>query len=232
MREVDIVIRVIVSGYELIISVECTDKGRPASVEWVEQSCSKHQDLPTQKLVLVSKSGFTKAAFSKALSMGAEPISLEDAKRVDWTKYVGRYSKLFFASINAVTVVIPVSSTFLPDDFRNGIPMKTRVLSPDGKFRATAEEISNAALSKKQIFDSTIGKMDKTIGRVIPGKDTDVYIKGNFEYTVAHELVLSQDDELCVHPLFSGIFGGGKNERPVYPYGSVLDDEDYRNNDD
>jgi hypothetical protein len=68
------------------------------------------------------------------------------------------------------------------------------------------------------------------IGRVIPGKEKDVYIKGNFEYTVAHELVLSQEDELCIHPLFSGIFGGAKNERPVYPYGSVLDDEDYRDN--
>ena len=67
------------------------------------------------------------------------------------------------------------------------------------------------------------------IGRVIPGKETDVYIKGNFEYTVQHQLSLSQDDELCVHPLFSGIFhGSGKQERPVYPYGSVLDDDDYR----
>jgi hypothetical protein len=71
------------------------------------------------------------------------------------------------------------------------------------------------------------------VGRVIPGKESDLYIKGNFEYTVAHELVLSQDDELCVHPLFSGIFrGSGVQDRPVYPYGSVLDDEDYRNNDD
>jgi hypothetical protein len=68
------------------------------------------------------------------------------------------------------------------------------------------------------------------IGRVIPGKESDIYIKGNFEYNVAHELVLGQEDELCVHPLFSGIFHGtGKQERPVYPYGSVLDDEDYRN---
>jgi hypothetical protein len=71
------------------------------------------------------------------------------------------------------------------------------------------------------------------VGRVIKGKETDFYIKGNFEYTVSHELVLSQDDELCVHPLFSGIFhGSGQQDRPVYPYGSVLDDEDYRNNDD
>ncbi|MCE9644715.1 MAG: hypothetical protein K8S20_01855 [Chloroflexi bacterium] len=70
------------------------------------------------------------------------------------------------------------------------------------------------------------------IGRVIPGKEKDVYIKGNFEYTISHELALSQDDELCVHPLFSGIFHGNGRERPVYPYGSVLEDEDYRDHDD
>lgn len=67
------------------------------------------------------------------------------------------------------------------------------------------------------------------LGRVIPGKETDVYIKGNFEYTVAHELTISHDDQLCVHPLFSGIFGSSaRKDRPVYPYGSVLEDEDYR----
>jgi len=67
------------------------------------------------------------------------------------------------------------------------------------------------------------------IGKVIPGKERDLYIKGNFEYTVSHQLSLSQDDELCVHPLFSGIFHGiSKQEQPVYPYGSALEDEDYR----
>ena len=71
------------------------------------------------------------------------------------------------------------------------------------------------------------------IGRVIPGKEKDVYIKGNFEYTISHELALSQDDELCVHPLFSGIFHANNGQkRPVYPYGSVLEDEDYRENED
>ena len=67
------------------------------------------------------------------------------------------------------------------------------------------------------------------LGRVIPGKETDVYIKGNFEYAVAHELTISHDDQLCIHPLFSGIFGNSsRRERPVYPYGAVLEDEDYR----
>ncbi|MBI5955193.1 MAG: hypothetical protein HY865_26345 [Chloroflexi bacterium] len=66
------------------------------------------------------------------------------------------------------------------------------------------------------------------IGRVLKGKETDLYIKGSFEYTVSHEMSLGQEDELCVHPLFSGIFRGGGQDRPVYPYGSVLEDEDYR----
>ncbi|HEX6036153.1 MAG TPA: hypothetical protein VFY83_17065, partial [Anaerolineales bacterium] len=67
------------------------------------------------------------------------------------------------------------------------------------------------------------------LGRVISGKETDVYIKGNFEYTVAHELTISHDDQLCIHPLFSGIFSNSaRKDRPVYPYGAVLDDEDYR----
>jgi hypothetical protein len=68
------------------------------------------------------------------------------------------------------------------------------------------------------------------MGRVRPGKATDIYIQGNFEYTVEHEIAISQDDDLCIHPLFSGIFGNDAKDRPVYPYGSDLDHEDYREN--
>jgi len=68
------------------------------------------------------------------------------------------------------------------------------------------------------------------MGKVIKGKATDVYIQGNFEYTVEHEIAVSHDDELCIHPLFSGIFGKQSRERPVYPYGCGMDDEDYRGN--
>lgn len=66
------------------------------------------------------------------------------------------------------------------------------------------------------------------MGRVIKGRATDIYIQGNFEYTVDHEIAISHDDELCIHPLFSGIFGNDQHDRPVYPYGCGLEDEDYR----
>jgi hypothetical protein len=66
------------------------------------------------------------------------------------------------------------------------------------------------------------------IGRVKPGKATEVYIQGNFEYTVDHEIAISPNDEMCIHPLFSGIFGNDEEERPVYPSGTGMDDEDPR----
>jgi hypothetical protein len=84
-REVDIVILSRVAlGYEMVISVECTDRKRPVAVGWVEQMCCKHRDLPTHKLVLVSKSGYTKTALLKGRSLGAELLSIEAAKQVDW----------------------------------------------------------------------------------------------------------------------------------------------------
>lgn len=68
------------------------------------------------------------------------------------------------------------------------------------------------------------------IGRVIPGAESDLYIKGKFKYTVGHDLTINYEDNLCTHPLFSGIYSSdGKQERPVYPDGSGLDDQDYRN---
>jgi hypothetical protein len=148
-REVDIVIRSRVAlGYEMVISVECTDSKRPVAVGWVEQMCCKHRDLPTHKLVLVSKSGYTKTALLKGRSLGAELLSIEAAKQVDWAKYVNKYTRLFLIAVDAVTHVVPISSTYRSIPYR-GIPMKTEFLDHQGKFHATAEEIANAFLSKK-----------------------------------------------------------------------------------
>jgi hypothetical protein len=66
VREVDIVIRTKVAKLPLTIAIECTEGKRLATVEWVEQMHAKHLSLPTDKLVLVSASGFSKAAQQKA----------------------------------------------------------------------------------------------------------------------------------------------------------------------
>ena len=88
-REVDIVIETQVGDYSILISVECQGRGRVANIEWVEQMIAKHQTLPTNKLILVSQSGFTPAALRKAKALDIEAITLTKAIEADWKVMTG-----------------------------------------------------------------------------------------------------------------------------------------------
>ena len=88
-REVDVVIRKKIGEHEVIISIECRDHKRKATVEWVEQMAMKHNLLPTSKLVLVSSSGFTSTAEKKAASLGIDVYSFEEATKTDWNELIG-----------------------------------------------------------------------------------------------------------------------------------------------
>jgi hypothetical protein len=63
-REIDIVIEGEFDGEPMAISVEVVEHGRVATLPWVEQTLRKHRDLPTNRLLLVSKSGFSGKALS------------------------------------------------------------------------------------------------------------------------------------------------------------------------
>jgi len=82
-REVDVLITTKVKGSEIRIAVEASHRRRKADSPWVEMMIGKHSDLPTDKLVLYSSSGFSKPAALKAQEKGigtvtAEPISDTD----------------------------------------------------------------------------------------------------------------------------------------------------------
>lgn len=77
-QEVDVVIRSQPAGHEVIVSIEATDRGRKADVQWVQQMVGKHADLPTSKLVLVSSAGFTSDARTAAVENGAAALAVED----------------------------------------------------------------------------------------------------------------------------------------------------------
>lgn len=79
-REVDIVLEGKMGGQHVIVSFECKYSGgkrpRPADAPWVESMKAKHEKLPTDKLVLVSSSGFTPYAESMAQTYGIATMSL------------------------------------------------------------------------------------------------------------------------------------------------------------
>jgi hypothetical protein len=68
------------------------------------------------------------------------------------------------------------------------------------------------------------------VGRVI--ESTDRYVVGRFEYTEPHKLIVGSKDELCLHPVFARTYNcrisAKEYAKPIYPYGSDPDGEDYR----
>jgi len=88
-REVDIVIESELAGHSVVVGVECTSTTRPVDAMWVERLVQKHEQLPTDKLVLVSEAGYTHDALATAKHYGVEALSLDEAVTVDWTTIAG-----------------------------------------------------------------------------------------------------------------------------------------------
>lgn len=87
-REVDVVIEFRAADEDIVISAEVQDRSRPADIQWVEQQIAKHESLPTQRLVLVSRSGFSKRARLRADAAGGwvstvQPEYLPDGRADD-----------------------------------------------------------------------------------------------------------------------------------------------------
>src|SRR5918911_1429637 len=74
-REVDVVIRREVAGYEVIVAVEATR--RRGDTPWVESMLQKHAELPTHHLVLIAERGFSRPARELAERKGVDVITPE-----------------------------------------------------------------------------------------------------------------------------------------------------------
>lgn len=99
VRETDIRIEGELAGHPVGVSVECVDWKRRATVDWVDRMLGKHATLPTDKLVLVSRSGFTRQARDKAATAGCVALALEEAESADWTKIVGRFDCVYMDTV-------------------------------------------------------------------------------------------------------------------------------------
>ena len=114
-REVDIVAKQLVAGHLVVLSVECRDHNRPAEVQWVEGASKKHEHLPTSKLVLWSRSGFTKQAVVKAAALKIDTVSQAQATCPTWARLArnlvgGRVQHVTPAYKPFVDVVLPDGS--------------------------------------------------------------------------------------------------------------------------
>ncbi|MDA3916263.1 MAG: restriction endonuclease [Deltaproteobacteria bacterium] len=87
LREVDILVSQDVAGHEIRLAVECRDRSRAESVEWIDALIGKTQSLDVHKVVAVSSEGFSASAKEKATAHGIDTLTLEEANEKDWETY-------------------------------------------------------------------------------------------------------------------------------------------------
>lgn len=83
-REVDVVVTSHTASYQVHLGLEVVAWRRPADTPWIEKMHAKHQHLVTDKLILVSESGFSRPARRKAEFLGVETLTIEEACAADW----------------------------------------------------------------------------------------------------------------------------------------------------
>jgi len=138
-REVDILLQGQVNGHEITIAVEVRDRARPADSTWVEQTIAKHKSLATDKLILISSSGFYNPALSKARAYGAVTIDTSCGEQ-ELRTFLERAKYIHGARLN---VMVRVGGKVLP----------ITTMLQIGKKLGTVEEQVNILLDQSEVKD-------------------------------------------------------------------------------
>ena len=155
----DIVIRQTVNGIPICIGIECTSGGRHATVEWVRGILGKHQTIPVDKTILVSRSGFTRQAIERARAENILPLTLEQAVSIEWLEFLKQHTNLKLGAVS----LSPTSGTvrFAPEE---GAPENVK-LTPSvtirvakNKFTGTFGQYVEALFRRSDVFESIIRK--------------------------------------------------------------------------
>jgi hypothetical protein len=156
LREVDIVIESAVGDYPVFVCIECCDRSRPATVEWVEQQHGKHANLPTNKLILVSRSGFTQSALDKARLYNIETLAIADAAAAEWTTLVGRVHQVVVDATSVVLMLFPCLQPRPKDPACPPLSFDDVLISPEGAWRVPVSRFVDTLLNYPPIRTRTV----------------------------------------------------------------------------
>lgn len=140
LREVDVTIEATVAGHAVTVSIECNERGRRADVLWVDGLIGKHERLPTNKLVLVSRNGFSKSARSAAkryTTVELLDFAEADAAAPEILAGTSLFSKTVKVSAQRLLVYVPEG---------HGLPAETvRTVGETAIYDEAGKEIGPAA---------------------------------------------------------------------------------------
>ena len=117
----------------------------------------------TDRLILVAGEGFYAPAREKAELHGVQTIELQKAESLDWTKLVGQYAKLWFASVTLSPKGVSLTVESLPasaDEPGLDVAPDTLIFTDDGR-RASLIGVVHRYLRDAQVLRSVYDREDR-----------------------------------------------------------------------
>lgn len=172
-REVDILIETKSGIHPIRIGIEVIDHKRPASTSWIESICKKHEDLPLDKSIAVSRSGFYRPALKKAEALKIDALTLKQAKELDWKAKIDN-----MPSVHVESFLLPylTEANVLFTDERSLSEFKecnvsTLIIhSPSGESQGTLSSILDKVLADKNVVNSLWEKAFPNTATAVEGK--------------------------------------------------------------
>lgn len=148
-REVDVLVVASTATYQVTLGIEVIAWGRPADTPWIEKMRAKHENLPTDKLILVSESGFTGPAKRKAEFYGIETLTIDEACKADWPLIAALEETGVFA---VSTIDFDVSAICqLEDGSVEQIPVPGQTSLPTANGPKTMDSFVRAILERNEV---------------------------------------------------------------------------------
>lgn len=130
LRQIDIGIHLSDGPTEFFGIIEVRDRSRSIGVRYVEEISAKRQSVRADAAFLVSRSGFTKTAITKASRLGIRALTYDEAKDADWSDWLQcrtirvlskKYENVSiafaeFGSTNLMTILSEVIQDFEQDE--------------------------------------------------------------------------------------------------------------------
>ena len=154
-REVDIVIEHNSGIHPVRIGIEVIARKRPVSTTWIEGISAKHRDLPIDKTIAVSKSGYYRPALEKAKALNIDTLTLREATELDWSSKLDSIPRIqiegFIVPYLTSATLVFYHEESLPI-FRNNDLWKVPVFTSAGDKRGTTKEIIDSLIASEKFI--------------------------------------------------------------------------------
>ena len=204
LREIDILIKHSIAGIALHIAVECRDRARKGDVEWIDALIGKYRDLGIDKVIAVSREGFTSAALKKAQANNIETRTLEKALRTNWPNQFYRLVLANFIRYTRISEVSIETDSFtingvVRDDPSGKIPVFNSTGEVCGQLSDFIDDCYNKII--EQHLTELINEHGLEIGKLVQERDT-LFLFGM--KILINNLFMRQSEDLQVlHPIHS-----------------------------